>query len=826
MDQNSTNGAGADKRNWRERLGIGAKEMPKISDAFREEPKVTAAPMGTARRAPQPVTKLAPMAPRAPAKPAMAEEPQEQKPAANYVRPASRPIDNNAQDALADKLRAQRAAAEKLAEQRVQAARERAEAKISVTPPAAAETAPKAQPRVTSPAPNPRPASAASPRPEATAARPKFSFAEDEVAPRRDARIDMPVPPRPASHAAAPPPLSPPRPVLGGERGQPPFLRPSAAAASRPQTPSYRPIDPATGYTPPQRLNPAARSQGAEPPPAYGTARPPVRRPPAGEPQARQPNARTYPPDAYHEDPLAGPRLSRPPVARGRPRPPEPKDEFEEVFEDEASPPRQRASVRDYQNAYRETEVSYADDERRSSGPWLLLAALLAAAIIAGGVLWYYNAKMQATTTATSTTTTGQTVPLVEAPQEPPKTAAEQPADTQGQAPAAAKKKLIYDRIVGDQEVTGDQVLSTEETPMQPVADGQPAAADAAISDIPTPDAPASAPDAAPAAAPVDSGQVPAVPEETAPLPLPPPPGNDQQGALDNSGMEVTAAAAGQPEQGSTAPPPPPAATMIPTTTDAQLPPPEPTTEGAALASKVDASKVDAPKVDAITPETANTAEPAQPKPVAEKPAKKKTVAAKPTKKKSTPTAQSEQLGSEPVVLVPSSTPASPTQGTQGTEAAAGAPVTQDGAAPEPVKKKRTLLDLFSRSETNSDVPAKVIDSQETEVASVQPITESAPAPAAEPTPAPAAKPAGGSGYMVQLSSFSSQAAAQSEYGRIKGKYPDVVGGLPQRVAEASVGGSTRYQLGLGPLNSRDEARRVCESLIQGGERDCLVRSQ
>ena len=809
MDQNSTNGAGADKRNWRERLGIGAKEMPKISDAFREEPKVNALPMGTARRAPQPVTKLAPMAPRMPVKPAMAEEPPEQNPAVAYSRPASRSIDNNAQDALADKLRAQRAAAEKLAEQRVQAARERAETKVSVTQPAATEATPNVQPRVTSPA--------ASPRPAMGAARPKFSFAEDEAAPRRDVRVDMPLPPRPAAHAATTQPLTPPRPVLGGERGQPPFLRPSTAAASRPQTPAYRPVDPATGYTPPQRLNPAARNYGAEPP-AYGTARSPVRRPPVAEPVARQPEARTYPPDAYHEDPLAGPRLSRPPSARGRSRPPEPEDEFEEVFEAEASPPRQRASVRDYQNAYRETEAGYGDDERRSSGPWLLLAALLAAAIIAGGVLWYYNAKMQATTNSTSTTTSGQTVPLVEAPLEPPKTAAEQPADAQGQAPAAAKKKLIYDRIVGDQEVTGDQVLSTEETPMQPLSDGQPAAADAATSEIPAPDAPTAAPDAAPAAAPADSGQAPAVPEEAAPLPLPPPPGNDQQGALDKSGMEVIAAAAGQPEEGSTAPPPPPASIMTETTADAQLPPPEPSTEGAVLASKV----------DAITPEAANVTEPAEPKPVVEKPAKKKAMAAKPTKKKSTGAAQSEQLGSEPVVLVPSSQPASPTQGTQGTEAAASAPVSQDGAAPEPVKKKRTLLDLFSRSENNGDVPAQAVEPQQTQVAAVQPITEPAPAPAAKAAPAtaPATKPAGGAGYMVQLSSFSSQAAAQSEYGRIKGKYPDIVGGLPQRVAEASVGGSTRYQLGLGPLNSRDEARRVCDSLIRGGERDCLVRSQ
>ena len=55
MDQNSTNGPGPDKRNWRERLGIGAKEMPKLSDEFRDEsagqPAADAARQAPPRRA-------------------------------------------------------------------------------------------------------------------------------------------------------------------------------------------------------------------------------------------------------------------------------------------------------------------------------------------------------------------------------------------------------------------------------------------------------------------------------------------------------------------------------------------------------------------------------------------------------------------------------------------------------------------------------------------------------------------------------------------------------------------------------------------------------
>lgn len=41
MDQDSSNGTGPDKRNWRERLGIGAKELPKLSDEFRDGPQMT-----------------------------------------------------------------------------------------------------------------------------------------------------------------------------------------------------------------------------------------------------------------------------------------------------------------------------------------------------------------------------------------------------------------------------------------------------------------------------------------------------------------------------------------------------------------------------------------------------------------------------------------------------------------------------------------------------------------------------------------------------------------------------------------------------------------
>ena len=239
MDQDSSNGAGADKRNWRERLGIGAKELPKLSDEFRDEPQVAPPPpAGTAKPAPRaPVTKPAPMAPRVAPRAAPAEAPPSSAPAVPppLSRATPKVPDNAAQDALAEKLRAQRAAAERLAEQRVQAARNRTDVK------------PRAEPAVVPPrpvpaAPPPRPAAPAGRTPSVApplpgGARPKFSFADEN---RQDAQQ------RPG--LGTPAPLTPPRPALGGERGPPAFLRPGAGSAAngslgaRPQ-PAFRPTN-------------------------------------------------------------------------------------------------------------------------------------------------------------------------------------------------------------------------------------------------------------------------------------------------------------------------------------------------------------------------------------------------------------------------------------------------------------------------------------------------------------------------------------------------------------------------------------------------------
>ena len=78
----------------------------------------------------------------------------------------------------------------------------------------------------------------------------------------------------------------------------------------------------------------------------------------------------------------------------------------------------------------------------------------------------------------------------------------------------------------------------------------------------------------------------------------------------------------------------------------------------------------------------------------------------------------------------------------------------------------------------------------------------------------------------MQLASFRTQSEAQSEYDRLRSRYPNVIGNLPSNISQATVAGSTRYRVGVGPLSTREQASKVCSSLFAAGERDCLIRSQ
>ncbi len=447
-------------------------------------------------------------------------------------------------------------------------------------------------------------------------------------------------------------------------------------------------------------------------------------------------------------------------------------DYGDEIFED-APPPRssRRASANDYNQAYRETEGVYADDRRRSSGPWLLLLFLMLAAGAAGAGLWYYNANVK---TAATTSSPG-TAPVVAAPEQSAKSAPEQPLDGQsGSSGSSPSKKQIYDRIIGENEVLGGQVVPTEEAPMQPEAQQgdaeQPLQPGGFADDV------------------SDGG-------EALPLPMPPPPGagNDTQGAV-------------------SAPPP---------NKVVALSSPAKATNSTGLAVETEIAPI--PGENAAAAINQQATPPAEPAPAMEEivndepaPAIKKPVvkAAKSTAEKS------PQLGAAPVVLVPPSDSAGASQG-------AGAPVVIDppvAAQPAPaVKKKKTLFGLFKGTndqEVAGQATGAVPVAPEQQVAAIP-----QPAPI-QPPPAPAQVAGTGSGYYVQLASFKSQAEANTEFGRIRTKYAGILGTLPSAINPATVGGSTRYRLAVGPVSSRDQATKICNSLVAAGERDCLVRKQ
>lgn len=775
MDQDSSNGSSPDKRNWRERLGIGTRELPKLSEEF-QEGGVPQREAGTgAPRATQPVVKPAPMAPRLPRKPAepVAAADRSPPPAAPERSPppgvadrpalsaaASRTIpkapDKAAQDSLAEKLRAQRAAAERLAEQRVQAARQRAD--VKPPPPAAARPLPPLGAATRPPA---------APSPEA---RPKFTFADENKS---------------AGETAGKPkqaPLSPPRQSLGGERGQPPFLRPSAiGSGTTREVPAYKSGEPGLGSGP--RLQAPARppaglgADSAGP----GTSRLPPRRPPAADLYARRPEPRDFDrTDPEPGRPVRPGRLGVPGGATTR-------EEFDDLFEDEV-PPRRAAPVRENAPAYEDEGDVFADEERRSSGPWLLLLALLAAAIGLGALFWVYSDSLRGVSGGGGSVQPADTVPVVKAPEEPAKVDPETAPAAEAEAPAQQKKQ-IYDRIVGDQEVPGDAAMQpTEELPVPPeqvqpaqqVPEVQPLAP---ANQIPSPDAPDQS----------TTGQ--GLPELDQPPPLPPPPPDPsgQQGSLQQEPTLQVAAASAPPEQGSTAPQPSLSVTVPP--------PPETATDGAALVSGTAAAVDNAATQPAKLEQPAAVATPEPEETVQAPPPKKKAAAAKKKVKQE----KLQNLGSEPVVLVPpSQAPATQEQYT------ASAPPVEAAPQPAPPKRK-TIFNIFDRSGPSSPTQAEQVASLEQ------------PAPRAATRSAPQTTPSGG-GYVVQLSSFRSQADAQREYARLKGDFPNVVGGLPQQIRQTTVAGSARFQLALGPLGSRSAATKVCNQLFAAGESNCIVR--
>ncbi len=755
MDQNSTNGT--DKRNWRERLGIGSKEMPRISEEFQPAP---AAPRAAA------TVKPAPMAPRVAPRPVAAT-------------PASRPISQNAgpidQDALASKLKSQRDAAEKLAEQRVQAARQRAEAAIIAPPPVAPQAA-------------------------NGTARPKFSFAEEAprtVAPVSQQRSQQPQVPPQQQRAPALPPA---RPQLGA--GVPPR---TAAPQYQPRQPlappppnyqpsynanqGYRPIDPATGYPPSPQYQ--AGPGYAPPPPRQGYAPQPRLQVPA-----RQGQDYGY----GYEGQRGSSRLGAPNTGTGRgPALQTYADgEQDDIFEQAPIRAQRRATAGDYQQAYREVESGYEDEIPRSRGPGILLALLALALVVGFGSVWAYNNYIKPQTTVAS----GDKVPVVKAPDAPAKVSGDGTADqtASGNQAATPNKKQIYDRIVGDREVLGGQIVPTEETPVQPLNNSQP---------IPEPamDTPLQ---------PSGTG------DDGTPLPLPPPPGDSggQQGSLEPSGKTDQQIANITPAAGASQ------AAASPSVA-APLPLPEAPVPGKQIAA---ATPDAAPQLEPPAPSSQVEAETAPVvKPVI---AAKKIVETKVVEAKKIATAKpAKSLGAKPVVLVaPTNQPdANRTVDVADATPIAGQSIYGDTASVNdvalppvvatPAKKKKSLFDLFKgESKSTEDAVALNTAGDLSQPELLPPVQKVA---SAQPAPQPAS-----TAYVAQLASFKTKEQATQEYRNLSAKHGPIISRYAPIITQSQVAGTTRYRLNIGPMATQSVAQVVCKSLFAAGERDCIVHRQ
>ena len=162
-------------------------------------------------------------------------------------------------------------------------------------------------------------------------------------------------------------------------------------------------------------------------------------------------------------------------------------------------------------------------------------------------------------------------------------------------------------------------------------------------------------------------------------------------------------------------------------------------------------------------------------------------------------------------MLVPPSTEPLEALPDPGSLTSSAPPEAPAAAVEQPVKKKKTLLDLFAGN-ANDAAPATTGQ----QVAALEQPGQAAKATA----------PSGGSGFFIQLGTFRTQAEARKESQRLQSQHGDIVAGLSSSVVPATVAGSTRYGVRVGPVASRAEATQVCSSLFAAGERDCLVRAQ
>jgi hypothetical protein len=144
------------------------------------------------------------------------------------------------------------------------------------------------------------------------------------------------------------------------------------------------------------------------------------------------------------------------------------------------------------------------------------------------------------------------------------------------------------------------------------------------------------------------------------------------------------------------------------------------------------------------------------------------------------------------------------------TPAAKPTPATRSMAAATPVRAQPVAA---SSSAPMSIAPqaAAPADSR-TRMAST---TAAATTAAAQPI-APVAV-TGTDGYLVQVSSQTSEADAEKSFKSLQGKYPDLLGSREPMIKQADVKGKTVYRAMVGPFASSGEANQFCNGLKTAG---------
>ena len=589
---------------------------------------------------------------------------------------------------------------------------------------------------------------------------------------------------------------------------QPPVGAPAAPGTPHSQSVPPQPATPGTGKgtagRPPFTFADADPAMAQEAPPS-GTATPPG-------------SAPAVPPHARRPDPAA---------ADGVVPPYNPDAGLDDVFEEDYAPEARRAAPEDYASAYSEFGEDFEEPPRRRGvGILLFIMALLIVVAVAVGVVYFYQKLGGGATPAGSTG-----VPVIKPQQTPVKVKPkEPPAQTRPKG-----RKQIYDRILGDGEEQPARIVPSEEKPLPPP--GAPAGA---------------APDAG-------TGGGTGTEVDPLPLPLPPPPALDGgQGQMDGpdgatdtaeavpaggdapdagkvAALDIPGAMAGTPE------PPQPHSDTDAATQSAGTAKPEPDVRAVASTSTANTAAADGAVRKVVRKkvgETAATAEKAAAdvraarvkrnvaKETARRAEVRKRKVADTTRKKvaSRRTAARVADAGGPKSLIP---PVALTPEVRAF-ASPGVPRTQAPVRIAPRKPVKVTNFATQRKVTNfatGRTPAAAVTGTPPAARAPAPVRVARNTATPARPVAPARNVAAAKGYVVQLASYRSREDALREYQRMRARHAALLGGLPPRIEKKDLGAAgIFYRLAVGPLPSRDQARKLCNALIARGERDCLVR--